>query len=101
MRRHYWVYKYNDSADTTDTTDSTNYSDTAADSSYTEYNADTAMVENNIETIRRAIEGIDEIINNKELVPEWVREKIAITKADLVTIWDYMQSKKTNMEKML
>lgn len=99
MRRYYWVYTQ--TPETTDTADSTKYSDAITDTSYTEYNTDNAMVENNIETIRRAIQGIDEIINNRELVPEWVREKIAITKADLVTVWDYMQSKKINMEKML
>lgn len=77
--RPYFVYTYNQTPD----------------SGSEEYNDEATMVESNLETMRRAIEGIDEIINSKDNVPEWVQEKIAVTKSMLVGIWDYMESKKS------
>ena len=59
-----------------------------------EYNDEATMVESNLETMRRAIQGIDGIINNKDNVPEWEQEKIAVTKSMLVSVWEYMESKK-------
>jgi hypothetical protein len=50
--------------------------------------------------MRRAIEGIDEIINDKDNVPEWVQEKIAVTKSMLVSVWDYMQSKERSKKEI-
>jgi hypothetical protein len=58
------------------------------------------MVENNLETMRRAIEGIDEVMNNKDNVPEWVQEKIAVTKSMLVSVWTYMQSKQNGKKRI-
>jgi hypothetical protein len=58
------------------------------------------MVENNLETMRRAIEGIDEVINDKDNVPEWVQEKIAVTKSMLVSVWTYMQSKQNGKKRI-
>ena len=75
--RTYWVYKYNKTPE----------SDTI------EYNDEATMVESNLRTMRRAIESIDEVINNKDNVPEWVQEKIAVTKSMLVSVSEYMQSK--------
>jgi hypothetical protein len=75
--RPYLVYTYNQTPE----------SDSA------EYNDEATMVENNLETMRRAIDCIDEIINNKDNVPEWVQEKIAVTKSMLVGVCDYMKSK--------
>jgi hypothetical protein len=83
MKAH-WVYKYNE----------TPYSGSK------EYNDEATMVENNLETMRRAIEGIDEIINDKDNVPEWVQEKIAVTKSMLVSVWDYMQSKERGKKEL-
>jgi hypothetical protein len=51
------------------------------------------MVESNLETMRLAIDCIDEIINKKDNVPEWVQEKIAVTKSMLTSVCDYMKSK--------
>jgi hypothetical protein len=83
--RPYLVYTYNQTPD----------SDSA------EYNDEATMIETNLETMRRAIEGIDQIINDKDNVPEWVQEKIAVTKAMLVSVWDYMQSKQTAKKEIL
>jgi hypothetical protein len=83
--RPYLVYTYNQTAD----------SDSA------EYNDESTMIETNLETMRRAIEGIDAIINDKDNVPEWVQEKIAVTKSMLVSVWDYMQSKQTAKKEIL
>jgi hypothetical protein len=65
------------------------------DSDTEEYNDEATMIESNLETMRRAIDGIDEIINDKDNVPEWVQEKIAVTKSMLLSVWNYMESKKS------
>ena len=77
--RPYLVYTYNQTPE----------SDSA------EYNDEATMIESNLETMRRAIDGIDEIINDKDNVPEWVQEKIAVTKSMLLSVWNYMESKKS------
>ena len=83
--RPYLVYTYNQTPD----------------SDSEEYNDEATMVENNLETMRRAIETIDQIINNKDNVPEWVQEKIAVTKSMLVSVSEYMQSKQTAKKEIL
>ena len=75
--RPYYIYTYN----------------TTADSDSEEYNDEATMVESNLQTMRRAIETIDQIINNKDNVPEWVQEKIAVAKSMLTGVCDYMKSK--------
>ena len=75
----YYIYTYNKTPD----------SDSA------EYNDEATMIESNLETMRRAIDSIDEIINAKDNVPEWVQEKIAVSKAMLVSVRDYMKSKQS------
>lgn len=77
--RPYLVYTYNQTAD----------------SDSEEYNDEATMVESNLETMRRAIDCIDEVINAKDNVPEWVQEKIAVTKSMLTSVCDYMKSKQT------
>jgi hypothetical protein len=77
--RPYFVYTYNKTPD----------------SDSEEYNDEATMVETNLESMRRAIEGIDEIINSNDNVPEWVQEKIAVTKSMLLSVWNYMESKKS------
>ena len=57
-----------------------------------EYNDEAGMADNNLETLRRAVEGIDDIINSGDNLPEWCQEKIAVAKSMLVSVWDYMES---------
>lgn len=57
-----------------------------------EYDDEAGMADNNLETLQRAVQGIDELINTGDNLPEWCQEKIAVAKSMLVTVWDYMQS---------
>jgi len=57
-----------------------------------EYDDEAGMVDNNLETLKRAVQGLDDIISSGDNLPEWVQEKIAIANSMLVTVWDYMQS---------
>lgn len=57
-----------------------------------EYNDEAGMADNNLETLKRAVDGLDDIINAGDNLPEWCQEKIAVAKSMLVTVWDYMQS---------
>ena len=71
---------------------------TTPESDSPEYNDEATMIETNLETMRRAIDSIDEIINANDNVPEWVQEKIAVTKSMLVSVSDYMKSKQVAKE---
>jgi uncharacterized protein (DUF608 family) len=66
---------------------------TTPDSTSSEYNDESTMVKNNLETMRKAIEYIDKSIKDKDNIPEWVQEKIAVNAAMLNSVSDYMQSK--------
>jgi len=57
-----------------------------------EYNDEAGMADNNLETLRRAVEGIDDVISKGDNLPEWCQEKIAVAKSMLVAVWDYMRS---------
>lgn len=57
-----------------------------------EYDDEAGMADNNLETLRRAVDGIDEIIQPGDNLPEWCQEKIAVAKSMLVAVWDYMKS---------
>jgi len=57
-----------------------------------EYDDEAGMADNNLETMRRAVDGIDDVIGEGDNLPEWCQEKIAIAKSMLVTVWDYMRS---------
>jgi hypothetical protein len=59
-----------------------------------EYDDEAGMSDNNLETLKRAVAGIDEIIQPGDNLPEWCQEKIAVAKSMLVTVWDYMASEK-------
>jgi hypothetical protein len=59
-----------------------------------EYNDEAGMADNNLETLKRAVDGIDDVINTGDNLPEWCQEKIAVAKSMLVTVWDYMLSDK-------
>jgi len=57
-----------------------------------EYDDEAGMADNNLETLRRAVDGIDDVINTGDNLPEWCQEKIAVAKSMLVSVWDYMRS---------
>lgn len=57
-----------------------------------EYDDEAGMADNNLETLKRAVQGIDDVIHTGDNLPEWCQEKIAVAKSMLVTIWDYMKS---------
>jgi hypothetical protein len=62
-----------------------------------EYDDEAGMADNNIETMKRAVDGLDGLIHTGDNLPEWCQEKIAVAKSMLVTVWDYMASEKANM----
>jgi hypothetical protein len=57
-----------------------------------EYDDEAGMADNNLETLKRAVVGLDDLINAGDNLPEWCQEKIAVSKSMLVSVWDYMQS---------
>lgn len=57
-----------------------------------EYDDEAGMADNNLETLKRAVDGIDDVIRAGDNLPEWCQEKIAVAKSMLVTVWDYMRS---------
>jgi hypothetical protein len=57
-----------------------------------EYDDEAGMADNNLETLRRAVDGLDDVINTGDNLPEWCQEKIAVAKSILVSVWDYMRS---------
>lgn len=57
-----------------------------------EYDDEAGMADNNLETLRRTIDGIDDIIQPGDNLPEWCQEKVAVAKSMLVAVWDYMRS---------
>jgi hypothetical protein len=59
-----------------------------------EYDDEAGMADNNLETLKRAVDGIDDVIQTGDNLPEWCQEKIAVAKSMLVTVWDYMLSDK-------
>jgi hypothetical protein len=63
-----------------------------------EYDDEAGMAENNLETLKRAVEGIDDLINPGDNLPEWCQEKIAVAKSMLVSVWDYMKSEENSDE---
>jgi hypothetical protein len=54
------------------------------------------MVENNLETIERAAEELDSILQDGEDLPEWIEEKVSNAKAMLVAAKEYMASQHAN-----
>ena len=63
-----------------------------------EYNDEAGMAENNLETLDRAVQGLDNLINSGDNLPEWCQEKIAVAKSMLVAVWDYMESEEDSDE---
>ena len=63
-----------------------------------EYDDEAGMADNNLETLERAVEGIDDLIQSGDNLPEWCQEKIAVAKSMLVAVWDYMESEEDSEE---
>ena len=63
-----------------------------------EYDDEAGMADNNLETLARAVEGIDDVISVGDNLPEWCQEKIAVAKSMLVAVWDYMKSEESGTE---
>ena len=63
-----------------------------------EYDDEAGMADNNLETLQRAVEGIDDLIQSGDNLPEWCQEKIANAKSMLVAVWDYMYSEEASDE---
>lgn len=57
-----------------------------------EYNDEAGMAHTNLITIARAAQGLLDVIDQNENLPEWVQEKIARVEGMLVTAWDYLKS---------
>ena len=57
-----------------------------------EYNDEVDMVQNNLHTIVRVSSHLGNELQANENLPEWVQEKIAVAKAMMVTVLDYMKS---------
>jgi hypothetical protein len=63
-----------------------------------EYDDEAGMADNNLSTLRRAVEGLDDLIDAGDNLPEWCQEKIAVAKSMLVAVWDYMESEEQGVE---
>jgi hypothetical protein len=63
-----------------------------------EYDDEAGMADNNLETLKRAVEGLDDMISTGDNLPEWCQEKIAVAKSMLVSVWDYMESEEDSEE---
>jgi hypothetical protein len=63
-----------------------------------EYDDEAGMADNNLETLERAVRGIDDLIQAGDNLPEWCQEKIAVAKSMLVAVWDYMESEEDSEE---
>lgn len=61
-----------------------------------EYDDEAGMADNNLETMKRAVQGIDDLIHTGDNLPEWCQEKIAVAKSMLVAVWDYMKSEEVS-----
>jgi hypothetical protein len=59
---------------------------------YNEYSDEVDMVENNLLTIIRACKELADTLKSGENLPEWVEEKISMSKQNMVTVSNYLQS---------
>lgn len=69
-----------------------------AEGSNAEYDDEAGMADNNLDTLRRAVDGLDDLIDTGDNLPEWCQEKIAVAKSMLVAVWDYMESEEDSEE---
>ena len=61
---------------------------------HNEYHDEAGMVDNNLETIKRAAEELDRILDQDDNMAEWAQEKLAVVKSMLVAVKDYVVSQK-------
>lgn len=73
------------------------YGDDADEGFDGEYDDEAGMADNNLETMKRAVQGIDNLIDSGDNLPEWCQEKIAVAKSMLVAVWDYMESEEQSV----
>jgi type I site-specific restriction endonuclease len=59
-----------------------------------EYDDEAGMAHGSLHTLKRAVDGLMDTIEDKENLPEWCQEKISLAEDYLVTVWDYLQSEK-------
>lgn len=64
------------------------------DFSSPEYDDEAGMAYGSLHTLKRAVDGLMDTIDNKDNLPEWCQEKISLAEDYLVTVWDYIQSEK-------
>ena len=57
-----------------------------------EYDDEAGMAKTNLITMARAVADLVKTIDDRENLPEWVQEKIAVAEEMLVTVWDYLKS---------
>ena len=57
-----------------------------------EYDQEGEMAQGSLHTLKRAVDGLMNTIDNKDNLPEWCQEKISLAEDYLVTVWDYLQS---------
>jgi hypothetical protein len=81
-----YVYRHNDKKQS------------VAEDYNSEYDDEAGMADNNLETLERAVAGIDDLIQAGDNLPEWCQEKIAVAKSMLVAVWDYMESEEDSDE---
>ena len=59
-----------------------------------EYDDEAGMAHGSLHTLKRAVDGLMDTIEDKDNLPEWCQEKISLADDYLVTVWDYIQSEK-------
>jgi hypothetical protein len=59
-----------------------------------EYDDEAGMAEGSLHTLKRAVDGLMNTIDEHDNLPEWCQEKISLAEDYLVTVWDYIQSQK-------
>jgi hypothetical protein len=57
-----------------------------------EYDDEAGMAESNLHTLKRAVDGLIDTIDENENLPEWAQEKIAKAELMLVSVRDYLTS---------
>jgi hypothetical protein len=59
---------------------------------YNEYSDEVDMVKNNLHTIVRSCKDLADALIDGENLPEWVEEKVSMSKQNMVTVAQYLQS---------
>jgi hypothetical protein len=59
-----------------------------------EYDDEAGMAQGSLHTLQNAVEGLQQVIDAGDNLPEWCQEKISLAEDYLVTVWDYLQSEK-------